>query len=74
MSFNLLYCKDMVKPYYIKGVQSVKKNHLFAYVLQSSCSWKFYKIHRKTPMLESLFNKFAGMKNVHHNCFPMCFF
>ena len=27
----------MVKPYYIKGVQRVKKNHLFAYFLQSSC-------------------------------------
>ena len=24
--FNLLYCKDMVKSYYIKGVQSVKKS------------------------------------------------
>ena len=36
MSFNLLYCKDMVKPYYIKGVQSVKKNHLFAYVVLES--------------------------------------
>ena len=28
MSFNLLYCKDMVKPYYIKGVQSVKKSYV----------------------------------------------
>ena len=34
----LLYCKDMVKPYYIKGVRKVKKKHLFADVLQTSCS------------------------------------
>ena len=25
-----------------------------------SCSWKCYNIHRKTPVLESLFNKAAG--------------
>ena len=70
----LLHCKDMVKPYYIKGVHRVKK-HLFAHVLQSSCSWKFCKIHRKTPVLESLFSKVARTKRVHHKCFPMsCFF
>ena len=50
-----LYCKDMVEPYYIKGVQK----QLFTYVLQNRCSWKFCKIHRKTPMLELIFNKLA---------------
>ena len=29
----------------------------FADVLWNRCSWKFCRIHRKTPMLESLFNK-----------------
>ena len=47
----------MVEPYYIKGVQK----QLFADVLHDRCSWKFCKIHKKTPMLESLFNKGAHM-------------
>ena len=34
----LLYSKYMVKPYYVKGVHRVKIKHLFADVLQSSCS------------------------------------
>ena len=52
-----------------------RKKHLLPDVLQSSCSWKFCKTHRKTPVLESLFNKVAGIKRVHHVCFPMkCFF
>ena len=45
MSFNLLYCKDMVKPYYIKGVQRDK----------NICSHMFYKV----VALES-FAKFTG--------------
>ena len=43
----------MVEAYYIKGVQKQP----FPDVLQNRCSWKVFKIHRKTPMLESLFNK-----------------
>ena len=74
----LLYCKDIVKPYYIKGVHRVKKlkkKHLFADVLQNCGSSKFCKIHRKIPVLESLFNKLAGIKRAHHKYFPMkCFF
>ena len=31
-------------------------------VLQNRCSQKFCNIHRKTPVLESPFNKFAGLK------------
>ena len=50
-----LYCKDMVELYYIKSVQKQP----FADVLQNRCSWKFCKIHSKTPMLESLFDKVA---------------
>ena len=37
----------------------------FNKVLQKFCSWKFCKIHRKTPVLEQLFNKVAGIKRVH---------
>ena len=33
----------------------------FADVLQIRCSSKFRHIHRKTPVLESLFNKVAGL-------------
>ena len=40
------------------------------------CSSKFHKIHRKTPVLESLFNKVVGLKacnfiknRLQHGCF-----
>ena len=26
------------------------------------CSWKFHKIHRKTPAPETFFNKIAGLR------------
>ena len=35
---------------------------LFFTVLQNRCSQKFPKFHRKTPVLESLFNKVASLK------------
>ena len=54
----------MVKPYYIKRVESKKKRHQFEDVLQRSYSWKFWEIHRKTAVLESLFNKVAGIKSL----------
>ena len=41
------------------------------------CSWKFRNIHTKTPVLESLFTKVAGLntcnvveKRPRHRCFP----
>ena len=34
----------------------------FAGVLKNSCSEKFRNIHRKTPVLESLFKKTGGRK------------
>ena len=34
----------------------------FANFLQNWCSQKFRNIHRKTPVLESLFNKVAGLQ------------
>ena len=70
----ILYYKDMVKPSYIKIVQRIKKKCPFADGLQSSCSCKFCKIHRKTPVLESHSNKVAGIKRVHRKCFPMSYF
>ena len=36
---------------------------LFTDVFQDRCSWKFCNIHRKTPVLESLFNKVTGPKS-----------
>ena len=38
------------------------QNQPFADVLQNRCFYKFCNIHRKTPVLESLFNKFAGLR------------
>ena len=39
----------------------------FAGVLQTSYSKKFRKFHRKSPVLETLFNKLL------HRCFPVKF-
>ena len=33
----------------------------YANVLQNRCYWKFCNIHRKTSVLESLFNKVVGL-------------
>ena len=44
------------------------------------CSWKFHKIHRKTPVPEAFFNKVAGLrlatllkKRLWYRCFPVNF-
>ena len=44
------------------------------------CSWKFHKIHRKTPVPEAFFNKVAGLrpatllkKRFGYRCFPANF-
>ena len=55
--FLYTYWKDMVEAYYIKGVQEQSSND----VLRNRCSWRFCRIHRETPVLESLFNKVAGL-------------
>ena len=34
----------------------------FLDVLQNRCSYKFCNIHRRTPVLQSLFNVVAGLK------------
>ena len=65
----LLHSKDVVKPYYIKGV----RKQSFAEVLQNSYSWKASKIYGKTPLLESLFNNVGGLKRLHRKCFPTIF-
>ena len=41
-----------------------KKKQPFANVFQNRCSKKFYNIHRKTPVLESLLNNVAGLRLV----------
>ena len=38
------------------------QQRLLADVLQNKCSWKFCNIHRKIPVLESLFNKIPGLQ------------
>ena len=51
---------------------------MFADFFQTRCSWRFCNIHRKTPVLESLFNKAVGLqscdfikKRLRHRCFPV---
>ena len=48
------------KPRYVLSIK-YKSSH-FADVLQNKCSYKFSKFPRKKPVLESLFNKLAGLK------------
>ena len=50
----------------------------FADVLQNKCSKKFHVFYRKTLVLESPFNKVAGLmarnfikKRLQHICFPI---
>ena len=42
-------------------------------VFQNKCSWKFRNIHGKTPILKSVFDKVAGLKDwkLQHRCFPV---
>ena len=54
------------------------QKHSFADVLLNRCSWKLCKFYRKKPVLESLFNKVAGIqvcnfikKRLRHRCFPL---
>ena len=35
------------------------------------CSWKFHKFHRKTPVLESVFKKVAGLFHVCFSLYPI---
>ena len=60
---------DMVECCYIQGIQ--KKP--FTDILQSRCPWKFCKIHRRTPVLEPLFYKVAGLQRLHHKFISMIF-
>ena len=50
----------------------------FAGVLQKRCSYKFRNIRKKTPALETFFNKDAGLrpetllkKTLQQRCFPV---
>ena len=40
----------------------IRQKQSFVDVFQNRCSYKFRNIHRKTPMLESLFNEVAGLR------------
>ena len=46
---------------FVVRISKIQKKS-FADVLQNRCSWKFRNVHRKAPVLESLFNKHAGLK------------
>ena len=50
---------------------STKPKQSFADVPQNRCSWKFSKFHRKTPVLESLFNNVAGLKACFYGTTPV---
>ena len=49
----------------------------FTDVLENGCSWKFRKVNKKAPVLESLFNKVAGeiIKNIFfYRTYPVAVF
>ena len=54
------------------------QKQLFTDVLQNKCSQNLVKFHRKTPVLETLFNKVPGLrlvtlfkKSLQHRCLPV---
>ena len=54
------------------------QKHSFADVVQNRSSLECANIHRKTPVLDSLFNKVAGLQTcnsikngLQHRCFPV---
>ena len=55
----------------VGGFNKTLQQQSFADVLQSKCSSKL--IHRKTPVLESLLNKVAGLNRLHHKYLSMIF-
>ena len=58
---SLQFLRDSITPRNCL-VSYILQKQSFAIVLQIRCSWKFRKFHRKTPVLESLFNKVAGLQ------------
>ena len=66
----------MVKPYFRRMLFSDLQKQSFTDVLQNRFSGKFRRFHRKTPVLEYLFNKVTGLKagnfikkRPQHRCF-----
>ena len=58
-------------------LENVSSSHQWCSI-KINCSWKFRRIHRKAPALESVFNKVAGLKacnfiqkRLQHKCFPV---
>ena len=68
----------MIETFTVKGLSNSFQKRLLADVLQNRRSKKFRNIHRKTLVLESVFNKVAGLKaynfikkRLQHRCFPV---
>ena len=64
--------KNLLK--FLKQFQ--KKIHAEAAVfrcLQDRCPERIHKLHKETPVLESLFKKSPEIKRLQHRCFPLNF-
>ena len=59
----------MLEPSYIKYIHK----QFPADVLQNTCTGKFWRIHKKTPVLESLFNKAPALDRLQQKCLSMNF-
>ena len=67
----------MLRHVILKVKQDLQKQS-FADVFENRCSYKFSNIHKKTPVLESLFNKVVDLQPCHFikkrlldRCFPV---
>ena len=65
---------------YVEGGNVYRTKAATRGALQKSCSFKFRKLYRKTPVLESLFKKIADLqacnfilKRLHYKCYPLNF-
>lgn len=58
---GVLESKCYFREKYIRNIKTITelkiKRQPFVAVLQTSCSSKFYKFNKKTPVLQSIFNK-----------------
>ena len=61
-SFQKTCCRSLRHKKNILSGQPWPEAAVLPDVLQIKFSWKFCNIHLKTPVLESLFNKIAGLK------------
>ena len=74
---NFIFCLDILHSFSQQLNGQKQPQEVFCV---KGCSYKFHKIHRKTPVPEPLFNKVTGLrpatllkKRLRRRCFPVNF-